>query len=60
MFPGFDQLDGASASPDLALAQTALYAAGIFAVVMGILTFFAVVSLPVFFGTVMLLEALPR
>ena len=60
MFPGFDQLDGVTGSPDLALAQTALYAFGIFLGVMSILTFFAVVSLPVFFGTVMLLEALLR
>ena len=58
MFPGFEQIDGVSSSPDLSLVQTALYASGIFALLMMILTFFAVLSLPVFFGTVVLLEGL--
>lgn len=56
MFPGFEQVQGISASPDPSLLQGAVYAAAIFAVVLFVLTIFAVASLPIFFGAMLLLE----
>ena len=56
MFPGFEQVQGMSASPDPSLLQGAVYAAAIFSLVLFILTIFAVASLPIFFGAMFLLE----
>ena len=60
MFPGFTDLQGVSASPDPTLFQAAVYACLVFAGVMFVLTFFAVVSLPVFFATVLALQGALR
>jgi putative ABC transport system permease protein len=56
MFPGAEGSSMMSGPPDVSLIQGAIYATAILLFALFILTFFAIVSLPIFFGAMLGLE----